>query len=271
MPVYNAENYISAAIESTLGQSFCDFEFIIIDDGSTDHTVSIISSYSDPRIILLKNKHDFIASLNLGMNQAKGKFIARMDADDRMFPDRLKIQYNIIETHPEITVCASWMQPFNSSSIADISKLYAKYIDSPILKLLNTTIVYHPTTMMRREFLVRNQIQYEYYPYAEDYHFWFNIAKFGGIFYTEPQPLLYYRISKNQVSHVFRKEQQETSLKIKYEILDFLITQNKTDYPELLAIYQNLLKLKQKGLVSFEYLISFFSLLFEKIACREKM
>ena len=259
MPAYNAENSIASAMESVLEQSFADFEFIIIDDGSTDDTAQIIRSYSDSRIVLLENRHDFIASLNAGINQAKGKYIARMDADDRMLPDRLKIQHSLMETHPEITVCASWMQFFNSSSIGNSSKLDAGYIDFPLLKLLNSSIVYHPTTMIRKDFLIQNQIQYEEYPYAEDYRLWFQIAKLGGVFYTVPQALLYYRVSENQVSQVFRKEQQETSLKIRSEVLDFLITQNKTAYPELSAIYENFLKLREKGLIHSEYIISFLS------------
>ena len=267
MPAHNAENYIAEAIESVLEQSFNNFEFIIIDDGSTDRTALIVGSYPDPRIILLRNRHNFIESLNLGMSQSRGKYIARMDADDRMFSNRLKIQYDIMESHSEITVCGSWMQLFNASSIGVVSQLDAGYIDYPILKLLNNMIVYHPTVMVKREFLVQNQIQYEYYPYAEDYWLWFQIARLGGIFYTEPQVLHYYRISENQVSHVFGKEQRETSLKIKYEILDFLIAQNKTAYPELPAIFKNLLELNVKGLVNSEYIISFFSSLFRKIIC----
>ena len=81
MPVYNAEMYVKDAIESVLKQSFGVFEFIIIDDGSTDKTCSIIQSFDDKRIKLIVNKHDFIGSLNLGLDSAEGKYIARMDAD----------------------------------------------------------------------------------------------------------------------------------------------------------------------------------------------
>jgi glycosyltransferase involved in cell wall biosynthesis len=218
----------------------------------------------------LENRHDFIASLNSGIRQAKGKYIARMDADDRMFSDRLKIQYSTMEAHPEIIVCASWMQFFNSSSVGIISKLNDGYINFPLLKLLNTNIVYHPTTMIRKDFLIQNQIQYEYYPYAEDYRFWFQIAKSGGVFYTVPQALLYYRLSENQVSRVFEKEQRETSLKIRSELLDFLITRNETAYPELSAIYKNLSDLKEKGLVNLEYIISVLSSLLKKTVYEEK-
>ena len=107
MPAYNAEKYIKEAIDSIIGQSFSNFECIIIDDGSTDSTRDIIRSYNDERIVLLEKKHDYIASLNRGMNAPKGKYLARMDADDIMHPDRLKIQYAVMEAEPSITVCGT--------------------------------------------------------------------------------------------------------------------------------------------------------------------
>ncbi len=82
MPVYNASRYLRDCIDSILSQSFTDFELLIVDDGSTDDSVEIIRSYSDSRIRLIENKHDYIGSLNLLLQEARGKYIARMDADD---------------------------------------------------------------------------------------------------------------------------------------------------------------------------------------------
>ena len=115
MPTYNASKYVSEAIESTLKQSFFDFEFIIVDDGSTDNTREIIRSYDDNRIKLVENEHNFIGSLNKGLELAGGKYIARMDADDIMHIDRLKIQYSIMEAKPEIDICSAWMAPFGDN------------------------------------------------------------------------------------------------------------------------------------------------------------
>ena len=92
MPVYNGEKYLKECIDSVLNQTFTDFEFIIIDDGSTDNTESIIKSYTDDRIIYIKKKHDGISeALNLGIRRAIGLYIARMDADDIMYPNRLEL------------------------------------------------------------------------------------------------------------------------------------------------------------------------------------
>ncbi|MCS2195960.1 glycosyltransferase [Bacteroides faecis] len=92
MPVRNGEKYIKNAIDSVLNQTLTDFEFLIIDDGSTDRTVKIIQDYADERIHLVKRKHQFIQNLNEGLQLASGAYIARMDADDIMHTERLRIQ-----------------------------------------------------------------------------------------------------------------------------------------------------------------------------------
>ena len=93
MPSYNASQYIGECIDSVLNQSFTDFKFVIVDDGSTDNTVQIIKEYADSRIRLIENDHDFIESLNTSIRLAEGKYIARMDSDDIMMPNRLIIKY----------------------------------------------------------------------------------------------------------------------------------------------------------------------------------
>ena len=105
MPVRNGEKYIKNAIDSVLNQTLTDFEFLIIDDGSTDRTVKIIQDYADERIHLVKRKHQFIQNLNEGLQLASGAYIARMDADDIMHTERLRIQLKRMKKNPDITVC----------------------------------------------------------------------------------------------------------------------------------------------------------------------
>ena len=93
MSMYNASKYLRECINSVLAQTFKDFEFLIVDDGSTDDSAEIVQSYHDSRRRLIKNKHDYIGSLNILLDEARGKYIARMDADDVMMPMRLKIQF----------------------------------------------------------------------------------------------------------------------------------------------------------------------------------
>lgn len=112
---YNAEVYIAKAVESTLRQTFRDFELIIIDDGSTDGTLDIIKSYQDTRITVVEDHHDYIHSLNRGLRICRGRYIARMDADDIMEPTRLETQVALMDAHPEIAVCTSWAMAFTSN------------------------------------------------------------------------------------------------------------------------------------------------------------
>jgi glycosyltransferase involved in cell wall biosynthesis len=102
MPVYNCEKYVREAIDSVLEQTFTDFEFLIINDGSTDSTLEIINSYADPRIKVISKENGGVScALNTGLKHAAGKYIARFDADDICYPNRLKEQYEFMVAHPE--------------------------------------------------------------------------------------------------------------------------------------------------------------------------
>ena len=263
LPVHNAEMYIRDSIDSIICQSFKDFECIIVDDGSTDNTCNIIRSYDDKRIIMIENCHDFVSSLNLGISKAQGKYIARMDADDKMHPDRLKIQHAIMETEPSITVCSTWMKQFwKNVPVERIAHSLCSLVKYPLLAFLQGNFVFHPTVMIRKKFLIENKLHYENYPYAEDYKLWIEIAKKGGIFYVESQPLLYYRISETQITQKKREEQIKTSEKILLEVLYYLIEKNKNDFPELMLIFEALDKLREKEMVPFNGLVEVFQKIF---------
>ena len=121
MSVFNNEADVGEAIESMLNQTFSDFEFIIINDCSTDKSVSIIEHYCqlDERIRLIHNETNckLAASLNRGIQFAQGEFIARMDADDVAMPERLKIQYDYMQTNSEVAVCGTWVQLYENSDV----------------------------------------------------------------------------------------------------------------------------------------------------------
>ena len=129
MSVYNAEKYLSQAIESILNQSFEDFEFIIIEDCSTDNSLKIIKNYviNDKRIRIIqkaKNKkmRGFIENLNIGLSEAKGKYIARMDSDDISHPDRFEKQVLFLDSHPNVFMVGSAI-----NFIDENGKLIRKY------------------------------------------------------------------------------------------------------------------------------------------------
>ena len=112
IPVYNASPFLRECIDSILAQTFIDFEILIVDDGSTDNSSDIVLSYTDSRIRLIKKNHDYIGSLNLLLREARGKYIARMDADDIMLKERLQIQYDFMEKHKDVDILGSAMQCF---------------------------------------------------------------------------------------------------------------------------------------------------------------
>ena len=263
MPTYNASKYVAEAIESVLQQSFKDWELLIVDDGSTDDTVNVIRSYADKRIRLICNDHDFIGSLNLGLKEATGKYIARMDADDLMHPDRLKIQYAIMEEEEEITVCGSWVRIFGENKPGIVPTSLKGKLTDVYRFLLKQNPLFHPTVMIRREFLRSHALQYERYSHAEDYKLWFEIAKKGGIFFVEDQPLTFYRASEGQVSKVYKDEQKETSLRIRKEVLEYLVGKAES-YQSIPLIKQGLELAEKEGLLSIENMYDILNMILSK-------
>lgn len=208
MPVYNGSLYLGEAMDSILRQTFYDFEFLIIDDGSTDTTVDIISSYSDGRIRLLKNEANtgIAASLNKGIECARGRYIARMDCDDISMPERLYKQVLFMEQHPQIGVCGSWIR-----TIGDWyqGQLWQLSTDPEEIKcrLLFCTTLSHPSVMIRRKILEDTGLRYDSsYRHAEDYKLWMELAK-KTLLANIPEVLVEYRFNSNQVSTKYHHEQ----------------------------------------------------------------
>lgn len=206
MPIYNSSLYLKESIESVLNQTFEDFEFIIIDDGSTDNSFDIIKTYQDKRINLQGLNHDYIGSLNHGMRLAKGKYIVRMDSDDKMLPYRLQKQFNFMESNPEITVCGCWFQTFGINN--NIYQLETKH-DDIICNMLSGNPMCHPSVIMRADILSSifynkgKDIYDKSFIYAEDYKLWYDIIKEGQLLANIPEVLMLYRCSDKQSS---RKE-----------------------------------------------------------------
>ena len=119
MPTYNTElSILKEAVESILTQTVPDFEFIIIDDGSANGSDEYLNSLRDERIRIIRNPQNIgiTKSLNIGLKEATGKYIARMDADDISMPTRFEKQYAYMESHPDVVMCGSWMEDFGQST-----------------------------------------------------------------------------------------------------------------------------------------------------------
>lgn len=264
MPVRNGERYIKESIDSVLNQTLTDFEFLIIDDGSTDRTVEIIQGYTDKRIRLVRKEHQFIQNLNEGLELASGSYIARMDADDIMHTERLRIQLKRMKKNPDITVCGTWAKIFSDKgNERKISHLGYGIIHEPVLELLKYNMLLHPSVMIKKEFLLNHHIEYQNYPCVEDYKLWFDIAKAGGILFVEPQELLMFRRSDTQVTVTKKEEMSLGSIRLRKEILLYLLSvyNNKT-LNSLLSDFENLEKNKW---MSNEDIFRFFVNLFNRI------
>ena len=153
MPVYNTPvDILREAVDSILCQTFRDFEFIIIDDGSEDATRLYLQNLKDDRIRLIRNHQNLgiTRSLNTGLREAKGKYIARMDGDDIALPERLEKQYRFMETHPKVFMCGTNVEFFGAYS--RVTKSRIKDMDHYRISALFTYPgPAHPTAFFNRE------------------------------------------------------------------------------------------------------------------------
>jgi len=201
MPIFNAETYLSLALESILDQSFCDFELILINDGSTDNSLNIIRKFqqNDSRIILINNdvNRGLIPSLNLGLRKAKGKYIARMDADDICTLDRFEFQVDYLNNHPEIFLVAGSFYIIDENGNI-LRKKQKEYTNEQIKsKLLKSGIIHHPTVMFRNDSSVyyRDKLTH-----GEDRDLWLRFISEGKRMYMSTKIVLYYRIHEKSIS-----------------------------------------------------------------------
>ncbi|HAB28706.1 MAG: hypothetical protein CMP05_00190 [Xanthomarina sp.] len=220
MPVYNCSQYVGDTITSILGQTFADFEFLIIDDASTDDTVAVIKSFKDERICLIEKPKNtgYTNSLNYGLTIAKGVYIARMDGDDISLPERFAKQVSYMDAHLEVVACGTTYSIMGSGQI---KKVPIHHGDIKV-QLLKKTCFGHPTVMMRKAIFDRFEIRYNPSTEpAEDYDLWVRLLAYGE-FYNLPEVLLLYRVHDSQVSVKKAKQKFENYYKIKRSILNYL-------------------------------------------------
>jgi len=201
MSVFNGEKFLSEAIDSMLQQTFADFEFIIVDDGSTDRSAGIIRSYSDPRVKLVQQENRGLsAALNAGLRLAQGRYIARMDADDISMPNRLAMQYQFLESHPGCVAVGSNVMLIDSQG----NYLYTS--DQPrdwdeIRRLLPRTPFYHSSTMFRKDAALQCGGYFEpIRHYFEDIVFFNRLVRIGELRNLQT-PLVKYRLVPSSLTN----------------------------------------------------------------------
>ncbi len=214
MAAFNAEAYIYEAIDSILKQTFTDFEFIIVNDGSTDKTLSLIRNITDKRIVIISNENNIglAASLNKGIKVAKGKYIARMDADDISNPIRIEKQYNFLENNSEYDICVTPMKLFGSET--SITGEGARTDNDIKAELIWGTPANHATMLMRTDKIRTSNLYYdETFGVGQDWKFWYDVRDHAKIFHLN-ELLYFYRRGEHNVTVQFKDKSKMRSLRM---------------------------------------------------------
>ncbi len=199
LPAYNCEKYLREAIDSILSQSFKDFHFYILNDGSTDTTEEIILSYSDKRINYIKNESNkgLIYTLNKGLELIQADYLLRMDADDIAMPERITKQVAFMEQYKDIIVCGTQTRCFGDVNAETSLPLCHDEIKTG---LLFTNCIAHPTVILRLNRIKQYQLKYDSdFIHIEDYELWVRVAKLGKLANMNEQ-LLNYRMEGQNIT-----------------------------------------------------------------------
>lgn len=212
MPVYNGEKFLRESIDSVLSQTYSEFEFLIIDDGSTDTSPDIIRKYAawDSRIHVITNPQNcgVTKSLNIALDHVNTEYLARMDADDICLPFRFAKQLEVMEGNRDIGVCGSFMKALGEG------KIFRAPVNHSDIKIMLAfgNCLNHPSVMLRT--LLTKEAKYdESFLNTQDYELWTRLIV-KTRFYNIPEPLLLYRRHKMQISTTRLKEQHLSDLKI---------------------------------------------------------
>ena len=215
MPVYNSAEFLREAIESMLSQSFKDFEFLIVDDGSTDGSAGILAEYveKDSRIRIIRNEKNqgIVYSLNRGLKECTGEYIARMDSDDIALKERLDKQIAVLDKNPDIIALGGAISYIDSRG-NELGVIRRCTVDK---SLITQNPLLHPAVMLRRETLERSKLAYmEKYRYAEDYFLWLQLSRLGKLGALD-DIVIKYRLSKNVTRMMQLKKVLWATIKVK--------------------------------------------------------
>lgn len=221
MPVYNAAAHLAAALDSLLAQTFAEFELIALDDASTDGSDALLAAYAarDARLQVVRGERNagVIARLNQGFELARGRYLARMDADDICMPERLARQVALLDAQPGVAVCGSWVATFG-----DAPARVERYpiADAAIrCELLFRNVLAHPACMLRAAIVRREALRYDSaFEHAEDYAMWLRLAEHGALA-NIPEVLLRYRVHAAQIGQRQRAAQNAAAARVRVLLL----------------------------------------------------
>jgi len=227
IPVHNASSTVEAAVESVLRQTFADLEVVVVDDGSTDDTPDILDSLSsrDARVRVVHAPHrGLIHTLNFGIELCRSELIARMDADDISHRERLKLQVELMDSEPGVSVCSSLVRMFPRKSLLGGMVRYEQWLNSLVTPdeiardIFVESPVAHPSVMVRRRELIEIG-GYQERGWPEDYDLWLRYHLAGKRFAKVPRPLLFWRHSEERVTFTDSRCSVESFLRAKAHYL----------------------------------------------------
>lgn len=217
MSAYNAEEYLGDAVDSILNQTFDDFEFVVVNDGSFDNTSAILNAYAqrDSRIVLIEQENlGLIRALNVGLASCRGELVARMDADDIALPQRFSEQVSFLRSNSDCVAVGTALALIDSDGDllgTQVPPLSHEEIEIHLLKGIGA--VPHPSSMIRREFLVKVGGYDVSALHVEDLELWLRLSELGRLA-NMPVELLQYRLHANSVTATKRRIQLENAVRV---------------------------------------------------------
>jgi glycosyltransferase involved in cell wall biosynthesis len=270
LPVYNSETTIEASVKSILSQSFSDFEFIIINDGSNDGTEQIINSFKDKRIKHIKNVKNIglIASLNIGIKFSNSEYVARMDGDDISHPSRLKKQILFLKNNPKIDIVGTGIFIIDKNNKILKKKYFPK--NDKLIKLTMPLYccVCHASVVMKKS-LFTDIGYYNYnYKYVEDYALWLRAFQKNKFFFNMPELLYYVRENSLSVTKLNKNLNQSRGARI---ALDFYykVFKKKYNFKTFECFFSQGQKNKKKIINTTLILFNYFINILKKFITRE--
>ncbi len=234
LSVYNGARFITQAIESVLSQTFTDFEFIIIDDASTDATPMILSTFKDKRICILRNEKNLklVESLNRGLKNSCGEYIARIDADDFSLPERFMKQVGFLDAHPDVGVLGTRVRQI------DVNGKTLSTLDFPLThnmiywEMFFGLAIAHPSVMMRRDVIMSAGAYNPEFVHIEDTELWSRLITFTH-FANLDEVLHVKRVHQESIGSTQYSIQQELEITIRRQLFKQILNR---DVPKELVV-----------------------------------
>ncbi len=225
MPVFNAESTLNECIKSILGQTLQSIELVVVDDFSTDQSISVLRSYNDPRIKIFENREKgIVPALNRGIEKCRSEFIARMDADDVMYPERLQKQYELMRHDSALTLCATQARKFPEAIIRAGYIEYMRWQNACLSQQDIVNQIYiespfaHPSVMFRKS-RVQALGSYRDGEFPEDYELWLRLMQAGERMVKLEQVLIDWRESEHRLSRTSSRYSELAFDKLRAEYL----------------------------------------------------